>query len=240
MSGPDNKPKGFGYVEFGSLDSLKSALAMTGTDLNGRIVRISVAEAPKGREGRSDEDMTWARTGPLAPLAGGRSSGGGFDRPRQEGFGSSAGGPGGEDVVRDGPIRGGKFVASAAAPERRPGGFERNVSGGAGGFEPARQGQFGAGGPGGEDVVRDGPIRGGKFVASAPAPERVGGFGGDRRVSGLADEERTWTRQGPLPPAPGGRPGAFGGAPRTGSFENRTRQYPPLPSSRSWTDEVGN
>lgn len=221
----DKKPKGFGYVEFVTLDSLKAALDMTASDLNGRTVRISVAEAPKGREGRADEDMTWVRQGPLAPLAGSGRSGGGFDRPRDAGFGSQAG-AGGEEVVRDGPIRGGKFVASAPDAGRRPGGFERNASGGPGGpggFGQGREGGFGggrerdaSGGPP-EEVVRDGPIRGGKFV---PTPERSapsGGFGGDRRGSaqteGRADEERSWTRQGPLSPAAGPRSGPFG-APR--------------------------
>ena len=224
VSGPDNKPKGFGYVEFQTLDGLKAALALTGSDVNGRIVRISVAEAPKGREGRADEDMTWERQGPLAPLAG-RS--GGFDRPRQEGFGSSAG-AGGADVERDGPIRGGKFVASpagAGGPGGRFGGGERNFSGqsaGAGGFDRPR-GEFGAGGPGGEEVVRDGPIRGGKFVPAPPAQERFGG--GDRRASGPADEQREWTRQGPLAPVAGARQSSFG-APRTGgSFGDQTRAF---------------
>ena len=40
----DRKPKGFGYVEFGSLDGLKKALDLSGTQFQGRNVRVSVAE----------------------------------------------------------------------------------------------------------------------------------------------------------------------------------------------------
>ncbi len=43
----DRKPKGFGYVEFGTLDGLKNALALSGSNLAGRSVRISVAEPRK-------------------------------------------------------------------------------------------------------------------------------------------------------------------------------------------------
>lgn len=44
MRGPDEKPKGFGYVEFETLDGLKGALEKTGGQLAGRTVRVSVAE----------------------------------------------------------------------------------------------------------------------------------------------------------------------------------------------------
>lgn len=40
----ERKPKGFGYVEFGSLDGLKKALDLSGTQFQGRNVRVSVAE----------------------------------------------------------------------------------------------------------------------------------------------------------------------------------------------------
>jgi len=43
----DDKPKGFGYVEFESLDSLKKALENNGQNLCGRNVRVSVAEPRK-------------------------------------------------------------------------------------------------------------------------------------------------------------------------------------------------
>jgi translation initiation factor 4B len=40
----DRKPKGFGYVEFETLEGLKSALSLSGSTLAGRQVRISVAD----------------------------------------------------------------------------------------------------------------------------------------------------------------------------------------------------
>lgn len=49
MRGPDDKPKGFGYVEFDSLESLKTALEKSGQELCGRTARINVAEPRKSR-----------------------------------------------------------------------------------------------------------------------------------------------------------------------------------------------
>ena len=40
----DHKPKGFGYVEFSTLDGLKKALAFGGSSLGGRSIRVSVAD----------------------------------------------------------------------------------------------------------------------------------------------------------------------------------------------------
>lgn len=40
----DDKPKGFGYVTFGSLEGLKTALSLSNGSLAGRAVRVSVAE----------------------------------------------------------------------------------------------------------------------------------------------------------------------------------------------------
>ena len=45
----ERKPKGFGYVEFGSLEGLKKALDLSGTQFQGRNVRVSVAEPRKYR-----------------------------------------------------------------------------------------------------------------------------------------------------------------------------------------------
>ncbi|KAF4301650.1 hypothetical protein GTA08_BOTSDO14302 [Botryosphaeria dothidea] len=65
----DRKPKGFGYVEFGTLDGLKKALALSGTQFQGRNI-------PKDRvETRVFDD--WTRKGPLPPLANERPRGGG-------------------------------------------------------------------------------------------------------------------------------------------------------------------
>lgn len=40
----DRKPKGFGYVEFETLDGLKNALNLNGTSFQGRSIKISVAD----------------------------------------------------------------------------------------------------------------------------------------------------------------------------------------------------
>ena len=40
----DRKPKGFGYVEFSTLDGLKAALAKTESSFMGRNIKISIAE----------------------------------------------------------------------------------------------------------------------------------------------------------------------------------------------------
>ncbi|KAL1620017.1 Eukaryotic translation initiation factor 4B [Neofusicoccum ribis] len=75
----DRKPKGFGYVEFGTLDGLKKALALSSTQFQGRNIRVSVAEPPKDRvETRVFDD--WTRKGPLPPVAGERPRGGGYTR----------------------------------------------------------------------------------------------------------------------------------------------------------------
>ncbi|KAK3845366.1 MAG: hypothetical protein J3R72DRAFT_436593 [Linnemannia gamsii] len=67
----EDKPKGFGYVEFDSLDSLKKSLERNGQSLCGRSVRVSVAEPPREREVRDDRTAgEWRRAEPVAPPAG--------------------------------------------------------------------------------------------------------------------------------------------------------------------------
>ncbi|CAO2655239.1 Nn.00g103030.m01.CDS01 [Neocucurbitaria sp. VM-36] len=95
----DRKPKGFGYVEFGTVEGLKKALDLSGTQFQGRNVRVSVAEPPKDRpEARDISD--WTRKGPLPDLPGQRrtSDRGGFGSNRDRGFdaGSDAGSERGE------------------------------------------------------------------------------------------------------------------------------------------------
>lgn len=65
----ERKPKGFGYVEFGSLDGLKKALDLSGTQFQGRNIRVSVAEPPKDRPEMKDMS-DWTRKGPLPDLPG--------------------------------------------------------------------------------------------------------------------------------------------------------------------------
>ncbi|KAG6861251.1 hypothetical protein C0995_002373 [Termitomyces sp. Mi166 len=73
----DDKPKGFGYVEFDDLDGLKEAISKSGSTFSGRTIRVSVAEPPKERGGFGDRgggggieddskfDSPWRREGPL-------------------------------------------------------------------------------------------------------------------------------------------------------------------------------
>lgn len=77
----DDKPKGFGYVEFEDLDGLKDALTKSGSNFSGRTVRVSVAEPPKERGGfgggfedDSKFDNPWRRDGPLPDLPNSRDS----------------------------------------------------------------------------------------------------------------------------------------------------------------------
>ncbi|KAH6913230.1 hypothetical protein BKA70DRAFT_1369887 [Coprinopsis sp. MPI-PUGE-AT-0042] len=88
----DDRPKGFGYVEFQSLDDLKEAITRSGTSLSGRTIRVSVAEPPKERSGfggGGDDDgkfdNPWRRDGPLPDLPGreGRRRFDSTDRPER-------------------------------------------------------------------------------------------------------------------------------------------------------------
>ncbi|VUC34218.1 unnamed protein product, partial [Clonostachys rosea] len=74
------RPKGFGYVEFAHVDGLKKALTLDGESFQGRMIKIKIAEPPRGGggdPGRGDsirELGNWTRKGPLedAPNRGPR------------------------------------------------------------------------------------------------------------------------------------------------------------------------
>ncbi|KAF3908684.1 hypothetical protein AA313_de0207906 [Arthrobotrys entomopaga] len=59
-----DRPKGFGYVEFQTLDGLKAALDLNNGQLAGRTVRVSVADPPKERPDDRTNTDTWRRAGP--------------------------------------------------------------------------------------------------------------------------------------------------------------------------------
>ncbi|KAL0088323.1 hypothetical protein F4703DRAFT_1845536 [Phycomyces blakesleeanus] len=67
----DERSKGFGYVEFEDLDSLKGALELSGESLQNRSIRVNIAEPPKERSDRPERGpdrtdvSTWRRTGPV-------------------------------------------------------------------------------------------------------------------------------------------------------------------------------
>lgn len=50
ISGFDGKSKGFAYAEFPEADMLRAALELNGSNLGGRNVRVSVAEARESNE----------------------------------------------------------------------------------------------------------------------------------------------------------------------------------------------
>lgn len=54
----DRKPKGFGYVEFATLDGLKKALTLNGTNMGGRNIRISVADPRECEDTSMSENCT--------------------------------------------------------------------------------------------------------------------------------------------------------------------------------------
>ncbi|KAK5103635.1 Eukaryotic translation initiation factor 4B [Lithohypha guttulata] len=135
----DRKPKGFGYVEFGTLDGLKTALSLSGSNLAGRQVRISVADPPKNDRPESNRDFSdWSRKGPLPELPSSQRrvsernfnrnmdnmSDAGSERGSRRGFGADTDGK-----VRDfsnwerkGPL------SPAAIPDRSLGGAGRQAS----------------------------------------------------------------------------------------------------------------
>lgn len=65
------RPKGFGYVEFANVEGLKKALTLDGESFQGRMIKIKIADPPRGGDsGRGDfiRDMgDWTRKGPLEP-----------------------------------------------------------------------------------------------------------------------------------------------------------------------------
>ncbi|ETN41693.1 uncharacterized protein HMPREF1541_03629 [Cyphellophora europaea CBS 101466] len=105
----DDKPKGFGYVTFDSLEGLKTALNLSGGSLAGRAVRVSVAEPPKDRVDPSRDLSDWSRKGPLPDLPNQRRV---SDRPTFNRFddnrsdaGSERGGRRGFEPSGDGKVR---------------------------------------------------------------------------------------------------------------------------------------
>lgn len=137
----DRKPKGFGYVEFGTLEGLKTALTLTGSNLAGRNIRISVADPPKDRPEQSRDFSDWSRKGPLPDLPsqnqrrvsdrnfGQRNPDNMSDAGSERGGRRAFGGPEGDGRVRDfsnwerkGPL------SPAALPDRTLGGAGRQGS----------------------------------------------------------------------------------------------------------------
>ncbi|KAI1302664.1 hypothetical protein F5Y03DRAFT_208918 [Xylaria venustula] len=65
----EQRPKGFAYAEFATVDGLKQALTLDGSSFQGRTIKVRIADPPKDRDNRGDSarDLSsWERKGPLA------------------------------------------------------------------------------------------------------------------------------------------------------------------------------
>ncbi|KAJ1900982.1 Eukaryotic translation initiation factor 4B, partial [Kickxella alabastrina] len=82
----NDKPKGYGYVQFADLESLKVAVGMDGRDLGGRPVRINVSEQRQDNARESAPTGPWRRPAgedtATSPFASRSSSG--FGRPQRD------------------------------------------------------------------------------------------------------------------------------------------------------------
>ncbi|CAG7851942.1 SubName: Full=Uncharacterized protein {ECO:0000313/EMBL:CCA66644.1} [Serendipita indica DSM 11827] len=221
----EDKPKGFGYVEFETLDGLKSALEKSQSNLAGRMIRVSVADPPKEREGRPfgdrgssgafDDDRQWRREGPLPPAEdrrGGFGGSRGFDRSGGNRFGDS--GEGDKDRGERMGF-GSKFQSREPAP---PSIAEETSDWRSTMKAPAPPPQQDRGSRMGDHFGADGARRRG---SGAGGPR-----GYDSPKLGPADLEEKWTigsRFKPSQPSPERE----GGAPSfTRKFSNATRPEP--------------
>ncbi|KAI8811712.1 hypothetical protein BJ742DRAFT_769190 [Cladochytrium replicatum] len=107
VRGSDDRPKGFGYVEFSDSESLEAALRLANENLAGRSVRIDVAEPPKeshrgGSEGEEKFSGDWRQRADVPRFAS----------PTRSDSGNSMG-----------DLRGGRENGSrySTGPERRSG-----------------------------------------------------------------------------------------------------------------------
>ncbi|KAG9017199.1 hypothetical protein FRB90_001367 [Tulasnella sp. 427] len=256
----DDKPKGFGYVEFETLQGLKEGLAKTGAQLSGRTVRVSVAEPQKEREPRGgfDDDKfssPWRREGPLPPLDRPPRGGGGgsrfsdapsADRGERMGFGSrftpsSPRAPASRDLPPTEAENNSDWRASARPrgpppPSDRPGPGPRKTSG----FTPQD-------GPAHAADTEEVWSKGSKFSptpsdAQANPRGKSGFYNRDANRTG-EDEPSDWRsgpRRGPLPPNGRSDRSPSESVPSTPTMGRRKLELLPRASSQSTaTSPVG-
>jgi nucleolin len=132
------QPRGFGHIEFAEVDGAKAAVALAGTPINGRAVRVDFAAAREGGGGGGGGFGGGGRGG-FGGRGGGRGGFGG-DRGGRGGFGGRGGGRGGF-----GGRGGGRGGFGGDRGGR--GGF----GGGRGGFNKAK-GTIASGAPGGKKM----------------------------------------------------------------------------------------
>ncbi|SMR46406.1 unnamed protein product [Zymoseptoria tritici ST99CH_1E4] len=161
----DRKPKGFGYVEFGSPEGLRQALTKSESSFMGRNIKISVADPPKNDRPEQTRDFSdWSRRGPLPDLPNQERQGSNRGFPsrsfdNRSDAGSERDGPGGR---KPGFFEGDGKVRDFSNWERR------------GPLSPA---------PGAGPPVRDG----GRLREPGPPREREGASWGEGRGEGQSD-----------------------------------------------------
>ncbi|KAE8543272.1 hypothetical protein D1P53_000763 [Cryptococcus gattii VGV] len=204
---PQGKPKGFGYVEFKAPDGLKQALDRSMSQLQGRTIRVNVAEAPSTSRhppSAAEEASQWRRS---TPLASRESS----SQPSRR-----TGGPSEPAADLDWSVaRGAKFTPSApAAPHS---GIRRDSSGPGHAREPRDPGvsdtadQWRSSRPLAEKLDRDVPPHQAGVAPPIVAPS-------------LADTEQTWSRGTKLrTPASTSRQSSADSTPSSGAPQERKK-----------------
>jgi len=94
MYGQDGQSRGFGYVEFGSVESATKALDFNGTDVDGRALKLDYAPEKGQGGGGGGGGFGGGRGGGRGGFGGGRGGRGGFggDRGGRGGYGGGRGG----------------------------------------------------------------------------------------------------------------------------------------------------
>ncbi|KAG8953118.1 hypothetical protein FRC04_003065 [Tulasnella sp. 424] len=237
----EDKPKGFGYVEFETLQGLKDGLAKTGAQLSGRTVRVSVAEPQKERErGGFDDDKfssPWRRDGPLPPL----------DRPPRGGGSRFNDAPSADRATRDlppGEAENNSDWRSTARPRGPPPPTDRPSSG------PRKTSGFSSHeGPTHAADTEETWSKGSKFSPTpseqTPANARgkssfFGRDGGNRAADEEPSDWRSAPRRGPPPPNGRSDRSPSESVPTTPNMSRRKLELLPRTSSQSTaTSPVG-
>ncbi|KAK2737938.1 hypothetical protein FQN55_000842 [Onygenales sp. PD_40] len=225
-------PKGFGYVEFGTLDGLKKALTFQGASLQGRNIRVSVAEPPKDRHDTRDFS-DWSRKGPLPDLPSQRRvsdrPGFGMRHDAMSDAGSERGGRRGYEPA-DGKVRdyGNWERKGPLSPSLAPASLARE-----GGRPRSKDGpQFRRASPAwGEGRSQDGSRPPRREFHDRPAPERV------PTAPELDNQWRSKMRPDPVPaPTPEAAPAAAPAPAQRPKLNLQKRTVEAEPASPTTTD----
>ncbi|KAL5485734.1 TIF3 [Sanghuangporus weigelae] len=221
----DDKPKGFGYVEFHTVEGLREALAKNGASFSHRSIRVNIADPPKERpgfHGHAEDDKfagSWRRDGPLPDLDRRETS----TRRRYEGLGSEN---------RDSAPDNSNNWRSSRPPPRIPNDLEAPPvrRRGSGFSTPTHEGEAGP-----ADTEEKWAI-GSRFKPSQHSEERSGGRFGSMRGRGdmgpppsAADEVSSWRKPG----LAGSSPSPSNSVPPTPQLARRKLELLPRSTSGS-------